>query len=117
MTMLLKLLSARGNRRHFAKSVWSSGVAMMASGLLFSRFSSTAHADEQGFDVIVAGSGAAGMTAALTAAKRGLKVLVIDAASCFGGSTARSGGGIWIRNNPINQSAASRTRSLKPPST
>ena len=78
---------------------------MIASSLLFARFSSAAHADEQGFDVIVAGSGAAGMTAALTAAKRGLKVLVIDASPCFGGSTARSGGGMWIRNNPINQSA------------
>jgi len=78
---------------------------MMASTLLFARFGASAPADELGFDVVVAGSGAAGMTAALTAAKRGLKVLVIDAASCFGGSTARSGGGIWIRNNPINQSA------------
>lgn len=57
------------------------------------------------WDVIVIGSGAAGMTAALTAAKRNLRVLVIEKAKTFGGSTARSGAGIWIRNNEINQAA------------
>ena len=44
-------------------------------------------------DVVVAGSGAAGMTAALTAAHLGLNALVIEKAGSFGGSTARSGGG------------------------
>src|ERR1700751_1604206 len=44
-------------------------------------------------DVVVAGSGAAGMTAALTAAHLGLSVLVIEKAGHFGGATARSGGG------------------------
>jgi 3-oxosteroid 1-dehydrogenase len=51
------------------------------------------------FDVVVAGSGAAGMTAALTAAHQGLRVLVIEKADKFGGSTARSGGGVWIPGN------------------
>lgn len=51
------------------------------------------------FDVIVVGSGAAGMTAALSAAHRGLKVLVVEKAAHFGGSTARSGGGVWIPGN------------------
>ncbi len=51
------------------------------------------------YDVIVAGTGAAGMTAALTAAHRGLKVLVVEKAAHFGGSTARSGGGVWIPGN------------------
>ncbi|MEA2412513.1 MAG: 3-oxosteroid 1-dehydrogenase [Thermoleophilaceae bacterium] len=50
-------------------------------------------------DVVVVGSGAAGMTAALAAADRGLDVLVVEKAARFGGSTARSGGGIWIPNN------------------
>jgi 3-oxosteroid 1-dehydrogenase len=50
-------------------------------------------------DVVVVGSGAAGMTAALAAADRGLDVLVVEKAARFGGSTARSGGGVWIPNN------------------
>src|SRR5207248_5259628 len=47
------------------------------------------------FDVVVFASGAAGMTAALTAAKRGLSVVVLEKAPTFGGSAARSGAGIW----------------------
>lgn len=53
------------------------------------------------FDTVVVGSGAAGMTAALTAAKRGLSAVVLEKADRFGGSTARSGGGIWIPNNEV----------------
>ena len=56
-------------------------------------------------DVVVAGSGAAGMTAALTAAHLGLSVLVIEKAGHFGGSTARSGGGIWAPGNAVLRDA------------
>jgi len=48
------------------------------------------------YDVVIMGSGAAGLTAALVAAKAGHKVLVLEKASHFGGTTAISGGGIWI---------------------
>ena len=51
------------------------------------------------YDIIVVGSGAGGMTAALTAAR----VVVIEKAPHFGGSTARSGGGVWIPNNETLQ--------------
>ncbi|NJP88911.1 3-oxosteroid 1-dehydrogenase [Nonomuraea sp. FMUSA5-5] len=53
------------------------------------------------YDVVVVGAGAAGMTAALTAAKRGLRTVVIEKAPTFGGSAARSGAGIWIPNNEV----------------
>ncbi len=55
----------------------------------------------QEYDVVVVGSGGAGMVAALTAAHRGLSTLVIEKAAHFGGSTARSGGGVWIPNNEV----------------
>ncbi|HEX9335327.1 MAG TPA: FAD-dependent oxidoreductase, partial [Pseudonocardiaceae bacterium] len=53
------------------------------------------------FDVVVVGSGAAGMTAALAAQAHGLTVVVVEKAATFGGSTARSGGGIWVPNNEV----------------
>ncbi|WP_051742021.1 3-oxosteroid 1-dehydrogenase [Streptomyces xylophagus] len=53
------------------------------------------------YDVVVIGAGAAGMTAALTAAKQGLSCVVVEKAPTFGGSAARSGAGIWIPNNPV----------------
>ena len=52
-------------------------------------------------DVVVVGSGAAGMSAALTAARSGLRTVVVEKAAHFGGSTARSGGGVWIPNNDV----------------
>ncbi|MGH3948719.1 MAG: 3-oxosteroid 1-dehydrogenase [Pseudonocardiaceae bacterium] len=57
------------------------------------------------FDVIVVGSGAAGMTAALAAAQRGLSVVIVEKAATFGGSTARSGGGVWIPGNEALEKA------------
>src|SRR5246127_5541791 len=52
-------------------------------------------------DVVVGGGGAAGMVAALTAAHQGLSTVMTEKAPPFGGSTARSGGGVWIPNNEI----------------
>jgi 3-oxosteroid 1-dehydrogenase len=53
------------------------------------------------FEVVVVGSGAAGMTAALAAAHHGLNVVVIEKTGRFGGSTARSGGGLWVPGNEV----------------
>jgi 3-oxosteroid 1-dehydrogenase len=55
----------------------------------------------QEYDVVVVGSGAAGMVAALAAAHQGLSTVVVEKAPHYGGSTARSGGGVWIPNNVI----------------
>lgn len=48
------------------------------------------------YDVVVVGSGAGGLVAALRAADRGLSVVVLEKASLYGGTTATSGGAIWV---------------------
>ncbi|MGO3886863.1 MAG: FAD-dependent oxidoreductase [Mycetocola sp.] len=48
------------------------------------------------YDVVVAGSGAAGLVAALSAAVAGARVLVAEAAPLFGGATSVSGGQVWV---------------------
>lgn len=48
---------------------------------------------------MVVGAGAAGMSAALAAADRGLDTVLLEKSGYFGGSTARSGGGVWIPGN------------------
>ena len=51
------------------------------------------------YDVIVVGAGAGGMTAAAVAAAEGLSVLLIEKTEFVGGTTAWSGGMVWI---PVN---------------
>lgn len=55
-------------------------------------------------DVVVLGSGAAGLGAALTAAELGLSVIVLEAQELVGGSSALAGGGMWV---PCNRFMAS----------
>lgn len=56
-------------------------------------------------DVLVVGSGVGGMVAALQAHERGGRVLVIEKSATYGGSSARSGGGLWIPNNHLMPAA------------
>lgn len=56
-------------------------------------------AREEVCDVLVIGAGAGGMSAAITAAKAGLKVVIVEKAPVIGGTTAFSGGVLWIPGN------------------
>ncbi len=55
--------------------------------------------------MVVVGAGGAGMTAALAAGRRGLETVLVEKSPWFGGSTARSGGGVWIPGNYALQAA------------
>lgn len=53
------------------------------------------------FDLVVVGSGAAGLAAAVTAAHAGLSVVVVEKRRRIGGTAAWSGGWLWIPRNPL----------------
>lgn len=54
---------------------------------------------EKTFDLVIAGSGGGGIMAALTAHHFGLQPLIIEKSEYFGGTTARSGGVLWVPQN------------------
>jgi len=56
---------------------------------------------EEVADVVVVGSGAAGFGAAFSAARAGASVIVLEKAGFTGGTTGRSGGVMWVCNNPV----------------
>jgi succinate dehydrogenase/fumarate reductase flavoprotein subunit len=56
-------------------------------------------------DLLVVGSGAAGLAAAVTAAWHGLKVIVVEKEPVLGGATAWSGGWMWVPGNPLAKRA------------
>ncbi|OBZ95075.1 dehydrogenase [Pararhizobium polonicum] len=53
----------------------------------------------QAVDVVVVGSGSAALSAALTSARLGLKVAIVEKSDLIGGTSAMSGGGTWIPAN------------------
>lgn len=56
---------------------------------------------DKSVDFLVVGTGGAGLSAAITAKKNGLDTLVIESTDKWGGTTAISGGGLWLPNNPL----------------
>ncbi|MEZ5534588.1 MAG: FAD-dependent oxidoreductase [Thiolinea sp.] len=56
-------------------------------------------------DFLVVGSGAGGLSAAVTAAHHGLQTIVLEKEAVIGGTTAWSGGWLWIPRNPLARRA------------
>jgi 3-oxosteroid 1-dehydrogenase len=52
-------------------------------------------------DLVVVGSGLAGLSAGFTAAELGLSVLVTEKGEWCGGATANSGGQVWVGANHV----------------
>lgn len=57
------------------------------------------------FDVVVLGTGVAGLSAALAAQAEGADVLVVEKADLVGGTSAISGGIVWMPNNHLQAEA------------
>ncbi len=60
---------------------------------------------EAAADLVVVGSGAAGFAAAITGARAGLDVLLLEKRAALGGTTARSGTWLWIPNHRLMREA------------
>lgn len=52
-------------------------------------------------DALIIGSGAGGLLAGLVAASRGADTLIVEKSGEYGGTSATSGGGVWIPNSPL----------------
>ncbi len=56
-------------------------------------------------DILVVGSGGGGMVAAIIAKDQGKRALLIEKGAVYGGSTAMSGGAMWVPNNHLMKEA------------
>ena len=65
------------------------------------------------YDVVVVGSGAAGAMAALRAKELGLSVVIVEKAHKYGGTSATSGGVLWVPNHGLSDNGDSREETLK----
>lgn len=65
------------------------------------------------YDVVVVGSGAAGALAALCAAAEGMSVIILEKALKYGGTSATSGGLLWVPNHQVVKNDDSRVAALE----
>ncbi|KAK1516735.1 hypothetical protein CPAR01_16351 [Colletotrichum paranaense] len=81
---------------------WQPVLQLQLKRLLSEETSPTA---DKEVDILIVGSGAGGLTAALRARTLGLNPVVIEKEATLGGASVISGGGLWIPANPISKAA------------
>jgi 3-oxosteroid 1-dehydrogenase len=59
----------------------------------------------QEYDFVIIGSGAGSVAASLLMKEAGRTALIVEKEGFFGGSTALSGGVIWVSDNPVQKDA------------
>jgi len=94
-----RALATMVRRRRAGRRNGDRDVELIRSSLRLSDVSS-------GYDVIVIGAGAAGMSAALFSAIRGARTLLVEKTGYVGGTSALSAGSIWIPNTRHHASSA-----------
>jgi 3-oxosteroid 1-dehydrogenase len=75
--------------------------------------SSNAHSTRERGCIVVAGSGASGLVAALAAVDAGADVLVVERAEELGGTTALGGGRVWVPANHCPENAGDSTEAAR----
>lgn len=92
------------SRRGFLKSaVAASGAIMAAAAANAGIPASAVKSYEEEFDVVIIGSGFAGMACALKAGRAGLRVLMLEKMSVVGGNSAICGGNVACPGNPVQK--------------
>ena len=107
------LVESRVSRRDFLKAAGSGTLLTAATTATVAFQESTAYAQrrwDREVDVVVVGTGGAASTAALVAHEGKSSVLMLEKAAMFGGTTRKSGAGIWLPNNYLM-----REKGLKDP--
>ena len=80
------------------------GVGALALGAVNAQASTVDAKDvkfDEEWDVIIIGSGFAGLAAGLKAAQKGSKVLILEKMGRIGGNSVINGGGMAVANNPV----------------